>query len=851
MVGLLDSADAVFRSFERRTPLRQQAAPALGVAVRTASAFARFDIYLASTLLRKRTEDRLESEFMNRVDETLGRIREDAIRGTPRSETEDINTVLERSKELEAICTQADDVPDTGPEDVTSSDFARSNLDARVVLGDKISNGLGSMLQGLVNQLHCCEGGHLLRLKLTGFHDTSAAKQKLSFDAYLSSRYTWKPPRWVQSRCTITRIDALAGTGCSVITSSEARNEELRFLLEDLRNHKSTTDSGKREDGASQIPRMVKLDACHPVTSPAIPTSSLFELLRTGGSYRGKQPSVRFRRPERERMCLNLALSLLHLSTSPWKRAYWGSYDKAAEGIFFLRDPATGSIIDRTHPYLSYRLHKSPPPQHDRRLLCDPRLLDFAKLIMEIQMWETIPIPPAQKRDPDAKGQLRRHLLDMINEPERFSGKDAMFKRAVEACLSAEGKEAASDEEDNDRLRNFLFAKIVRPLDHYALFPKFSAPTRAAQRPVTARADLDQMFDWRKGYSIAPDARARVESFTTKMDSFLDAHIRNIQPNDALPAHCNKRIRIAILDSGIASNDTILRAARRRKDIQDCRNFGPGLPTDCEDRVGHGTMVARLLMQMAPNAHIFIAKVTSGGEKHIPKDGLYRIAKAINWAVQVWKVDIINMSFALPQTNPDIDEAIKEALDPTNVCDIGATRKIIFAAAGNNQGGNTRRSWPASGDGVIAIHATDGMGMPVNTNPGSTNAFRFATLGSSIPYASFRENEDGDVERSALYISGTSFATPIAAGIAANVLEYARHYIDNLNERRKERLYSGPGMEKIFEAMSEGLRDDCHYVQPWTFWEERFRGGRWRGHDYPEDDPDNVAAALSYLISRV
>ena len=114
------------------------------------------------------------------------------------------------------------------------------------------------------------------------------------------------------------------------------------------------------------------------------------------------------------------------------------------------------------------------------------------------------------------------------------------------------------------------------------------------------------------------------------MDSFLDAYIRNIRPEDALPEHCKNRIRIAILDSGIASNDTILRAAHRRKDIQDCRNFGPGNPRDCEDIVGHGTMVARLLMDTAPNAHIFIAKVTSGGEHHIPKNELYRIAKVSN-----------------------------------------------------------------------------------------------------------------------------------------------------------------------------------------------------------------------------
>ena len=101
-----------------------------------------------------------------------------------------------------------------------------------------------------------------------------------------------------------------------------------------------------------------------------------------------------------------------------------------------------------------------------------------------------------------------------------------------------------------------------------------------------------------------------------------------------------------------------------------------------------------------------------------------------------------------------------------------------------------------------------------------------------------------------IYISGTSIATLIAAGIAANVPEYARHCIDELNERRKERFVLWAMHGKIFGARAE-KRNDYHYVQPWTFWEERFRGGRWRGYDYPEDDAENVVVALSYIISRV
>ena len=39
------------------------------------------------------------------------------------------------------------------------------------------------------------------------------------------------------------------------------------------------------------------------------------------------------------------------------------------------------------------------------------------------------------------------------------------------------------------------------------------------------------------------------------------------------------------------------------------------------------------------------------------------------------------------------------------------------------------------------------------------------------------------VDLSTIYVSGTSFAKPVAAGIAAKVLEYGRYHIDDLNKR--------------------------------------------------------------------
>lgn len=45
-----------------------------------------------------------------------------------------------------------------------------------------------------------------------------------------------------------------------------------------------------------------------------------------------------------------------------------------------------------------------------------------------------------------------------------------MFQKAVKSCLNAAGKEAAQNGTNKDSLRNYIFEKILRSLDHYAVF---------------------------------------------------------------------------------------------------------------------------------------------------------------------------------------------------------------------------------------------------------------------------------------------------------------------------------------------------------------------------------------------
>lgn len=190
-----------------------------------------------------------------------------------------------------------------------------------------------------------------------------------------------------------------------------------------------------------------------------------------------------------------------------------------------------------------------------------------------------------------------------------------------------------------------------------------------------------------------------------------------------LSKYLNQKIRIAVIDSGIRKADTFVMGAKRGGRIRECFNFLPGPPDQWDDTHGHGTHIARLLLDMAPEAELYVAKVTNG--QRIEPDMVSCITNAVNWAVQVWQVDIISLSLVMPEKNENLGEALNQAMDPEYD---GGRRRIVFAAAGNT-GGSAPMGWLATMPNIIAIHATDGLGAPANFNPTSISGVSFATLG--------------------------------------------------------------------------------------------------------------------------
>lgn len=155
------------------------------------------------------------------------------------------------------------------------------------------------------------------------------------------------------------------------------------------------------------------------------------------------------------------------------------------------------------------------------------------------------------------------------------------------------------------------------------------------------------------------------------------------------------------------------------------------------------------------------------------------------------------MSFGLTGDNDAISHAIERA----------EGEGVIMFAAASNYGGNTGRAFPARLEQVLCIHASDGNGNKSGMDP-SPRAGRenLSTLGVAIPSVTEKET----------YLSGTSYSTPVAAGIAANILRFIQNLADTnmLAEKYRIKAFSRTGMRNILLAMSND-RDGYRYIAPW------------------------------------
>ncbi|KAM0412751.1 hypothetical protein ACHAPD_007797 [Fusarium lateritium] len=258
------------------------------------------------------------------------------------------------------------------------------------------------------------------------------------------------------------------------------------------------------------------------------------------------------------------------------------------------------------------------------------------------------------------------------------------------------------------------------------------------------------------------------------------------------------QVKIAVLDTGI---DKSMLASGFHENIKDNMSFI--VADDTQDSGGlegnhHGTQVVALLLSLAPWAHVYVARIGKDGDESMDPSCISKVA--IRYSVEHWDVQVISMSWGFRREHECISDAIRLA---------HSKDKIMFAAA-SNEGANlpARVTFPASMQEVICVNSCDGYGNSSDFNPPPREGvFNFSTLGEAV----IAKKSTLEPKR----LTGTSFATPTAAAIAASILEFViQKQVLKEHKELKRHVATKDGMMKLLVAMSEPV-SGFMYLRPW------------------------------------
>jgi hypothetical protein len=199
------------------------------------------------------------------------------------------------------------------------------------------------------------------------------------------------------------------------------------------------------------------------------------------------------------------------------------------------------------------------------------------------------------------------------------------------------------------------------------------------------------------------------------------------------------------------------------------------------------------------------------------------------------------MSFGFPlrQVEPLQEAELYKALNEAD-----RDYVTMFAAASNN-GNMNSIPFPANDHRVIPMGACNGKGKATDFTPGAVDLDNFCILGVDVisAWPSFSNIEDtekrnnllkgsfvrkpdpnsdsvrDELEGTCKCLSGTSFSTPLAAALAALLLQYYRSNIGQDSDRFSMRKFT-----RLLRKLSrtDGHDKSYHYLVPWLGRDDEF-----------------------------
>jgi len=594
---------------------------------------------------------------------------------------------------------------------------------------------------------------------------------------------------------------------CSLIKTS---GEELKCFRVDLESQECTEPLDERAVSSKQSMKSL---------------SDLLPPMRMMTMASGVQPQPRISpatgicpqltRKQRAELGLVLACTLLQLCKDAWgatsdredggaapsrkREGVWLSRDwnKAENGVCFL--PGYKKL-DISSPYLPVILgHDTASGDEIQQQTLfqnhSSSIVALATTLVQLQDTEVIEELDCiwQGLVDEMEGRITpttnwNALATLLDEGEAFETYvHEKCKMAIEACLR--GKLVHSiGHEDESVVKNHFHIMVVKPLADYqeTLRKEGSAASKPPKKGLGHRRkvshryssedDNDEDFQDAIAFMTGQGARMDSQKWLTNLKHISTA-INNTHRG------CKKKllkppgpIKVAILDTGVNLKREFFQGGAIRAKIREIADFvvQPGgivirkpnknADDDCGsiDTFGHGSLMAQFLMEAAPLADVYIARVAADTDSLSRPESKNAIVQAIKWASSQHEADVISMSFGFRDTDKSIADAITSA-------QLARGNAVVFLASAGNSS-SERERFPAYHQDVLSIRATNCDGAFLAKRPPQDNerpGLVFGTYGDDIPDRITKEHGPEICK------PGSSIATAVAAGIAAVMIAYS------------------------------------------------------------------------------